>query len=115
MRENVALFQPDGLRSGPGAIQVELHWPERRSGVFLADGNLGIGSSDAGRGDRIPACFRHFGRRAEAPDRPVQRADFEEDDPAWHGSEELVQPGVVPYFPSQDLRITVSPGRTGAG
>lgn len=115
MRENVALFQRDGLRSGPGAIQVELHRPERGSGVFLADGNLSIGSSDAGCGDRINACFRYFGRRAKAPDRSVQRAHFEEDDRARHGPEEFVQLGVVPCFPSQDLRITVSPVRTRAG
>jgi hypothetical protein len=40
MRENVPLLKCNDMRSGPGAIQRELHRPEGGTGMLLSDGNL---------------------------------------------------------------------------
>jgi hypothetical protein len=72
MRENVPLLKCKHLRSGPDAIQRELHRTKGGTRMLLSNGDLRTGSTNTGCSDGVLPGRRHHLGFAKAPDRAIQ-------------------------------------------
>ena len=107
MSEKVPLLKCNDLRSGPDAVQRELHRPEGGAGMLLPNRDLRTGSTNTGGSDGVQPRFRHLRRRAKAPDGAVEWPLLKKEDWPRPCLKEPVQLSVVFDLALQELRISV--------
>lgn len=90
MRKNVALLKCHDMRSGPNAIQRELHRPKGGTGMLLSNGDLRTGSTNTGCSDGVLPGRRHLLGFAKTPGGTIQWPHVGKDDRFRHCLKEPV-------------------------